>query len=70
MVLPVGLVSLADQDRNVHPLHVHLKLPLADGTRRLPLLIVYGFTCRTCQSSGPGQECPPPSRSPPVFTCR
>jgi hypothetical protein len=43
MVLPVGLVSLADQDRDVHPLHVHLKLPLANGTRRLPLLIVYGL---------------------------
>ncbi len=38
MVLPVGLVSLADQDRDVHPLYVHLKLPLANGTRRLPLL--------------------------------
>jgi hypothetical protein len=32
MVLPVGLVSLADKDRDVHPLHVHLKLPLADGS--------------------------------------
>jgi hypothetical protein len=32
MVLPVGLVGLADQDRDVHPFHVHLKLPLADGS--------------------------------------
>jgi hypothetical protein len=62
MVLPVGLVSLADQDRDVHPLNVHLQLPLAYGTRRLPLLIVYGFTCRTCQSCGQGQGCPLPSR--------
>jgi hypothetical protein len=64
MVLPVGLVSLADQDRDVHPLHVHLKLLLTYVTRPLLLLIVYGFTCRTCQSCGPGQGCPPPLRSP------
>jgi hypothetical protein len=43
MVLPVGLVSLADQDRDVHPFHVHLKLLFTYGTMCLPLLIVYGL---------------------------
>jgi hypothetical protein len=42
MVLPVGLVSLADKDRDVHPLHVHLKLPLAVG-RGVSLSLVYGL---------------------------
>ncbi len=43
MVLPVGLVSLADQDRNVHPLHILLQLLFTYGIRRLPLLTLWFY---------------------------
>jgi hypothetical protein len=41
MVLPVGLVSLANQDKDVHPLHVPLHLIFTYGARRLPLLSLW-----------------------------